>query len=585
MSFHPPSWVPKLPFDPPDSVSIYDFLFDENYGRHPLGYSFPPFTCGLTGKEYDALTVKDRVEALARGLSKELGWKPNQGSEWDKVIGVFSVNTIDTLTLAWATHRLGGVQTPANAAYSAPEIEYQLKDSGAKCLFTCLPLLPTALEACAKAGIPKNRIFILDVPKELTGGKPAPSEFKTVDQLIKEGESQAKLEKLEWQEGEGARRTAFLCYSSGTSGLPKGVMISHRNVIANTMQIKAFDKSCRDKKIPPGTQSDYTETALGLLPMSHIYCLVVICHASVYRGDRVVVLPKFEFKPFLETIQRFKINCLYLVPPIIILLTKQKQLCDQFDLSSVDAVFTGAAPLGEETADELSKLYPKWVIRQGYGLTETSTVVCSTIDHDVWFGSSGSLLPGIEVKLVTLEGTEITGYDQPGELLVKSPAVTLGYHNKPDATKETFQDGWMRTGDEAVIKQSPKGYEHIFIVDRIKELIKVKGLQVAPAELEAHLLTHPYVNDCAVIPIPDDRAGEVPKAFVVKSPQVGLEESDRMVARAIEKHVEEHKSRHKWLKGGIEFIDVIPKSPSGKILRRLLRDKEKEKRRSQGAKL
>ncbi|KAK0645300.1 AMP-dependent ligase vlmC [Lasiodiplodia hormozganensis] len=585
MVFHPPSWVPQLPFDPPDSVSIYDFLFDENYGRHPLGYSHAPFTCGITGKEYSALDVKDRVEALARGLSKELGWKPNQGTEWDKVIGVFSVNTIDTLTLAWATHRLGGIQTPANAAYSAPEIEYQLKDSGAKCLFTCLPLLPTALEACSKAGIPKNRIYILDVPKEITGGKSAPSEYKTVDQLIKEGEKLPRLENLDWSDGEGARRTAFLCYSSGTSGLPKGVMISHRNVIANTLQIKTFDKSCRDKKIPPGTQSDYTETALGLLPMSHIYCLVVICHASVYRGDRVVVLPKFEFKPYLEAIQRFKVNCLYLVPPIIIMMTKQKQICDQYDLSSIDAVFTGAAPLGEETAQELSQLWPKWVIRQGYGLTETSTVVCSTIDHDVWFGSSGSILPGIECKIVTLEGNEITGYDQPGELLVKSPAVTLGYHNKPDATKETFQDGWMRTGDEAVVRKSPQGYEHIFIVDRIKELIKVKGLQVAPAELEAHLLSHPYVNDCAVIPVPDERAGEVPKAFIVKSPKVGLEESDRAVARAIEKHVEEHKSRHKWLKGGIEFIDVIPKSPSGKILRRLLRDKEKEKRRAAGAKL
>lgn len=630
MVFHPPPWVPKLAFDPPDSLSIFDFIFDENYGRYPLGYSHPPFTCGITGKEYSALDVKDRVEALARGLAKELGWSPNKGTEWDKVIGVFSINTvsrpipeiateesastqeqpkellrrilypermywnvqlmltvpqIDNLTLAWATHRLGGIQTPANASYSAPEIEYQLKDSGAKCLFTCLPLLDTALEACQKAGIPKNRVYILDVPKEITGGKSAPSEFKTVDQLIKEGESEPRLEPLDWQEGEGARRTAFLCYSSGTSGLPKGVMISHRNVIANTLQIKEFDKSSRDKKIQPGCQSDHTETVLGLLPMSHIYCLVVICHASVYRGDRVITLPKFDFKPFLQTIQKFKINCLYLVPPIIIQMCKQKAVCDQFDLSCVDAIFTGAAPLGEETAHELKGQYPNWVIRQGYGLTETSTVVCSTIDHDVWFGSSGSLLPGIEVKLVTLEGIEITGYDQPGELLVKSPAVALGYHNKPDATKETFQDGWMRTGDEAVIKKSPAGYEHVFIVDRIKELIKVKGLQVAPAELEAHLLTHPYVNDCAVIPIPDDRAGEVPKAFVVKSPNVGLEESDRMVARQIQKHVEETKSRHKWLKGGVEFIDVIPKSPSGKILRRLLRDKEKEKRRSEGAKL
>ena len=188
------------------------------------------------------------------------------------------------------------------------------------------------------------------------------------------------------------------------------------------------------------------------------------------------------------------------------------------------------------------------------------------------------------------DGTEVTGHDQPGELLVKGPSVVIGYLDKPEANKETFitdSSGgrWLRTGDEAVIKRSPAGHEHIFIVDRIKELIKVKGLQVAPAELEAHLLSHPAVADCAVIPVPDDKAGEVPKAFIVKSNSVGLEEGDASVKRAIAKHVEQHKSRHKWLKGGIEFIDVIPKSPSGKILRRLLRDKEKETRRKNGAKL
>ncbi|KAG9997695.1 phenylacetyl-CoA ligase-like protein, partial [Aureobasidium melanogenum] len=153
-----------------------------------------------------------------------------------------------------------------------------------------------------------------------------------------------------------------------------------------------------------------------------------------------------------------------------------------------------------------------------------------------------------------------------------------GYLNNPKATEETFVDGYLRTGDEAVVRKHPKsGHEHVFIVDRLKELIKVK--------LEAHLLTHPSVNDCVVIGVLSDREGEVPKAFVVKSPSVGLEESDKTVARDIARHVEQHKAKHKWLKGGVEFIDVVPKSPSGKILRRLLRDQEKEKRRKQGAKL
>lgn len=425
---------------------------------------------------------------------------------------------------------------------------------------------------------------MLELPEVVSEGK-SKGRLRTVDDLINDGKNCPALEPLKWSKGEGARRVAFLCYSSGTSGLPKGVMISHRNVIANTLQTYTHEIEHRKKMTGPGGEP-YTEKCLGLLPMSHIYGLVVVCHLSLYRGDGVVVLPKFEMKSFLEAISKQRIANLYLVPPIIIMMTNSGKTLEQYDLSCVKAIFTGAAPLGEETAEDLHKMFPSWAIRQGYGLTETSTVVCSTIPEDIWFGSSGSLVAGYEARLVTVEGNEITGYDQPGELWVKSPSVTLGYLNNDKATRETFTDGYMRTGDEAVVRKNPKsGHEHIFIVDRIKELIKVKGLQVAPAELEAHLLAHPAVSDCVVIGIPSDREGEVPKAFIVKSPNVGLEESDAMVKRDIARHVEKHKAKHKWLKGGIEFIDVVPKSPSGKILRRLMRDQEKEKRRKAGAKL
>ena len=256
------------------------------------------------------------------------------------------------------------------------------------------------------------------------------------------------------------------------------------------MQICTYEKPFRDTIINDvRNQSDYTEIALGLLPMSHIYGLVVICHANVYRGDGVVVLPKFEFASTLQAIQDYKINSLFLVPPIIILMTKNKPLLDKYDLSSVWSIFTGAAPLGQETAEDLAKIFPTWKIRQGYGLTETCTVVSSSSPDDIWFGSSGSLLPSIECKIVTIEGTEITGYDQPGELLVKSPSVVLGYLNNDKANKETFQDGYMRTGDEAVFKKGPNGHEHVFIVDRIKELIKV---QVRAQTISwRHMLTNP----------------------------------------------------------------------------------------------
>ncbi len=251
-------------------------------------------------------------------------------------------------------------------------------------------------------------------------------------------------------------------------------MISHRNVIANTLQICTYDKPARDS-----IRKDYQDVALGLLPQSHIYSLIVVCHCSTYRGDQVIILPKFDIQFYLSAIATYKINTLYIVPPIIIAMTKNKSILDKFDLSSVRTIFTGAAPLGGEVADLMQKQHPRWVIRQGYGLTETCTVVCSTSPDDVWFGSSGSILCSIECRLVAIEGNEVTGHDQPGELLVKSPSVVLGYLKNDEANKETFvEDGeggrWMRTGDEAVIKKSPKGHEHIWIVDRIKELIKVK---------------------------------------------------------------------------------------------------------------
>ncbi|KKK21720.1 phenylacetyl-CoA ligase [Aspergillus ochraceoroseus] len=566
----------------PDDIPISQFILTEQHGRFPMATSRHPFTCGLTGKTYSTFEVKERVEYLTRAIAQEFNWTPGSGTEWDKTLAVFSVNTIDTLPLAWATHELGGIVSPANAAYSAAELKHQLLDSKAKALFTCIPLLATALEAASLAGLPKNRIYLIEVPPQLSEGIKPPVGYTTVSQLIQAGKSLPRVERIKWRAGEAARRTAFLCYSSGTSGLPKGVMISHRNVIANVLQITAFEKSWRDAQSTPGG-AYYTDVVLGLLPQSHIYGLVVMCHCGPFRGDQVVVLPKFELRSFMAAVQNFRISALFVVPPIIITMIRNQEICAEYDFSSAISLFSGAAPLGRETALDFQKIYPQVSIRQGYGLTETATVVTSTHYSDVFLGSSGCLLPGAEVRIVTPEGVEVTEYETPGELWVRSPSVVLGYLNNDKATKETFEDGWMHTGDEAIICKSPQGIEHVFIVDRIKELIKVKGLQVAPAELEAHLLIHPAVADCAVIAIPDHAAGELPKAIVVKSPAAGSD--DAATIQSIMKHVQDHKARHKWLKGGVRFVDTIPKSPSGKILRRFLRDQEKEIRRQAGVKL
>ncbi|ORY67429.1 uncharacterized protein BCR38DRAFT_456204 [Pseudomassariella vexata] len=577
MVFTPPSWVPQLPFDPPDSITIGEFWADERYGRCPHDKSRNPFTCGITGKTYTSREMKERYELLARSLGKRMGWRANEDTPWDKVIGIFSFNSIDFLMSTFAVQRLSGIATPANAMYSAAELEHQLKSSTAKALITCIPLLDTALKAAKGAGIAEDKIFIMDVALG-----PKKTNFKTLDDLISEGRSLPEVEPLRWTKGQGARQTAFLCYSSGTSGLPKAVMIAHQNVIANIMQVRWHEALGREQK---GVE---TQAALGLLPLSHIYGLVVVANAGIYRGDEIVILPRFDLKILLQSIQQFKLNELYLVPPIIIQLLKNPNVCAKYDLSSVRYVYTGAAPLGAETHEDVTKAFPGWSIGQGYGMTETSTVALSTGENDIMVGSAGSLVPATKAKILGEDGKEITEYEKPGELWIQSPSVTLGYLNNQKATSEAYvydDDGrWIRTGDVAVVRKASSGHEHFAIVDRMKELIKVKGHQVAPAELEAHLLTHPLVNDCAVIPVPDVNSGEVPKAFIVKSAAAGSELDDE-VARDICKYIEDHKARYKWLKGGVEFIDVIPKSPSGKILRRLLRDKDREARRARGAML
>ncbi|PTB45151.1 uncharacterized protein TrAFT101_000610 [Trichoderma asperellum] len=578
MVFTPPSYVPQLP-DIPDSITIEEFLRDEKHGRLlPLAKSRNPYTCGLTGKTYTAVQVAERTDLLARAIGKRLGFNLHEETEWERVVAIYSVNAIDYLPFTHAIHRLSGIVTPASAAYSAQELEHQLRTSGAKAVFTCTPLLDNALKAADAVGIPRDRIFIVPV-----SGFDNPAPYVTIDDLVAEGSKLPPLKPLHWIKGQGARQTAYLCYSSGTSGMPKAVMISHANVIANVLQVFHFES------IPRKQISVETQNYLGVLPFSHIYALVLVCTLGQFRGDQAIVLPKYNFDDLLGATQRFGIEQLFVVPPMLIHVISNPDKVAKYNLSSVRFVYCGAAPLGPEVVDSLLKMFPKWRIGQGYGMTECSPTVCTTSELDVLSGSSGSLLPGKRAKLIDLEGKEVTTYDTPGELLVQSPAVVLGYLNNEKANAETFlhhEDGrWLRTGDEVIIRKSAQGHEHIIVVDRIKELIKTKGHQVAPAELEAHLLSHPYVSDCAVIPVHDTYAGEVPKAYVVKSDTECSGKSDKDIEAAVQKHVKEHKAKHKWLAGGIEFIDAIPKSPSGKILRRLLRDKEKKARQANGAKL
>lgn len=250
-------------------------------------------------------------------------------------------------------------------------------------------------------------------------------------------------------------------------------MISHKNVIANVIQLSLFDQVDRDNIAPK-----HHDIGLGLLSQSHIYSLIIICHVSTYRGDSVIVMSKFDLDTYFATIAKYRINTLYLVPPIIISMINNLQVMRRFDLTAVRRVWVGAAPLASQITTALLSHYPMWKVTLGYGMTETCVVVTSSTPRDIVLGSSGWLLPGFEALLIDDTGAKITDYNKPGEVLVKSPSVVLGYLNNDTANREAFIDlpegRFIRTGDIGLFRKAPSGNEHLWIIDRLKELIKVK---------------------------------------------------------------------------------------------------------------
>ncbi|VZH90205.1 unnamed protein product [Fusarium fujikuroi] len=357
MVFESPAWARALPSVPlPDSITVEEFMYSEKHGRKSLELSRNPYTCGLTGQTYNVAEVRERVDSMARAIAKRLDWSVANGTEWDKVACVFSWNTIDYVPLTHALHRLNAIASPANAAYSVSELTHQLRSTSANALFTCVPLLPVALEAAAAANISKDRIFILDMPGQINNNN-----YVALSTLIDEGRHLPPLPPLRWVKEQGKRQVAYICFSSGTSGLPKGVMLSHYNIISNVALQAAYETYGRKLA---GVE---TQVGLGLLPFSHIYGLTIISHIMPWNGDEVVVLPRYNLSQMLAAIQKYKVRQLPLVPPIAIQLLQNKSKCVSYDLSSLEWVTSGAAPLGVETIESMQKLWPRWKVGQGYG--------------------------------------------------------------------------------------------------------------------------------------------------------------------------------------------------------------------------
>jgi acyl-CoA synthetase (AMP-forming)/AMP-acid ligase II len=512
---------PFAELDIPD-VALTDYVF-EHLARHA---DRPALIDGATGAVTTHAELAAQVRRVAAGLA-ERGIGPGD------VVGIYSPNVPEYPAAFLGVAAAGAVNTTANGLYGVEELAFQLRNCRARMLITHPALGQVALAAAAEVGI--TDVVSLG---QLDGATP----FAALG-----SDASAPTPAPAIQPGTDA---VSLPYSSGTTGLPKGVRLTHTNLVANVCQCEQI--------FAIGPQ----DVIMGILPFFHIYGQTVVMCAGLRAGASIVTLARFDLEQFLTLIQQHRATRAFVAPPIVVAFAKHP-LIDQYDTSSLVHVMSGAAPLDGEVAAQAGARIGCRII-QGYGMTEASPVLtCVSAFGEDRPGSVGPLVANTEGRIVDPE----TGVDlapgEPGELWARGPQVMPGYLDNDEATAATLvEGGWLHTGDIAVADAD--GW--ITITDRAKELIKVSGYQVAPAELEALLLTHPSVADSCVIGIADDQSGERPKAFVVLRDPVAPEE---LIA-----WMRERSAPHKRL-AAVQVIDEIPKSASGKILRRLLVERER----------
>ena len=449
----------------------------------------------------------------------------------------------------------GRVFSGANPMYTADEMAFQMQNTNASIVLVHPALLETARKAAKQAGLPENKLYLFsDTTNSSVDG------IRDWRSMLG---SPAEASAYKWQQlspFQSQKQIATVNYSSGTTGLPKGVMITHANLIANSEQcicIKFAEDPARRYKGP------LNERHIGFLPLFHAFGQLnnIIIAAKLMLP--IYVMSAFDFEVLLQTIQSQKITHMPAAPPIMVLMSKHPATA-KYDLSSLESVVCGAAPLSQSLQNECTGRFDIHV-GQGWGMTEVTCAgtACPERSNDTT-GSVGQLVPGCEAKLVNEHGAEVARGER-GEIYIRGPNVTTGYWKNEKATRETMAEGgWLKTGDVGVCNE--EGW--FYIVDRLKELIKVSGLQVAPAELEAVLLTHPSIADSGVVGVQDSfDSVERVRAYVLKSPA-----GPDVTSEDVQSWMRGKVAKHKWLTGGVVFVNEIPKSAAGKIQRKVLRE-------------
>ncbi|MFI5710395.1 AMP-binding protein [Kribbella sp. NPDC051620] len=478
---------------------------------------------GVTGREISYAQLDQMTRRIAAGFA-ELGIVHGD------TIALHSPNTILYPAVFYGATRAGATVTTVNALYTASELHKQLVDSKAKLLVTISLFLPVATEAVE--GTDVQEILVCDQAEG----------YRSVQELLASTAPEPAVEI------DPLNDVAVLPYSSGTTGVAKGVMLTHSNIATNLTQAEPLFTLDEDERI------------IAILPFFHIYGQAVLMNLPLRLGATVVVLPKFELQQFLTVLAEQKITRAFVAPPIVLALAKHPAV-DEVDLSALKYVTSAAAPLDADLAEACAKRLGLHAVMQCYGMTELSPGTHSVPqdDLDPPRGSVGKLFPSTEMRLIGADGND----SDEGEIWIRGPQVMKGYLGRPAETDATVDpDGWLHTGDIGRVDE--RGY--LYVVDRLKELIKYHGYQVPPAELEAVLLTDTRIADAAVIGVQAD-GNEVPKAFVVAMPGVELTEAD------VIEYVAERVAPYKKVRQ-VEFIDAVPKAASGKILRRELRARE-----------
>lgn len=514
----------------PDNLSLHAYCF-ENISEFA---DRPCLINGATGRTY----TYAEVELISRRISAGLnGLGVGQGD----VIMLLLQNCPEFVFAFLGASYRGAISTTANPFYTPGEIAKQASASRAKVVITQAAYADKVRPFAEENGV---KVVCIDT---------APEGCLHFSELMQADENAAPAADVKPDD------VLALPYSSGTTGLPKGVMLTHRGQVTSVAQQVDGDN--------PNLYFHKEDVILCTLPLFHIYSLNSVMFCALRVGAAILIMQKFEIVALMELVQRYRVTILPIVPPIVLAIAKSAEV-DRYDLSSIRTIMSGAAPMGKELEDTVRAKLPNAKLGQGYGMTEAGPVLAMCLafakePFEIKSGACGTVVRNAEMKIVDPETGASLPRHQAGEICIRGHQIMKGYLNDPEATANTIdKEGWLHTGDIGYIDDD----DELFIVDRLKELIKYKGFQVAPAELEAMLIAHPSISDAAVVPMKDEAASEVPVAFVVKSNGSVITEDE--IKQYISKQVVFYKRLNR-----VFFTDAIPKAPSGKILRKDLRAK------------